>query len=55
MDNCANCEHAIFDETWGEYKCEVFERRVYILLDSSECPEYKKGQPKVSKAEEESC
>lgn len=26
MNNCRNCEHAIFDEEWGEFKCEVHKR-----------------------------
>ena len=45
MDNCENCttcEHSVFDEQWGEYKCKFFEHRMYILLDSSECPNYTK-------------
>lgn len=21
MNTCKNCEHAIFDQLWGEYKC----------------------------------
>jgi len=55
MDNCVDCEHSVFDPVWGEYKCKKFERRIYILLNSSECPEYKKGsEKKLSKNEEES-
>ena len=23
---CSVCEHAIFDDTWGEYKCKRFQR-----------------------------
>lgn len=48
-ENCTTCEHSVFDEQWGEYKCKFFEHRIYILLDSSECPEYAKkkgGNPK---------
>ena len=53
MENCANCEHSVFDKLWGEYKCKVFEHRIYILLDSSECPEYKKGPEKTFVEDEE--
>lgn len=48
MGNCANCKHAVFDEQWGEYKCKVFERRIYILLGSSECPKYEKKKEEKS-------
>lgn len=48
MGNCTNCEHAVFDHVWGEYKCKKFEHRIYILLDSSECPEYAKKKEKES-------
>lgn len=47
--NCANCEHAVFDKVWGEYKCKEFKRRIYILLGSSECPKYTKKKGDNSK------
>ena len=47
--NCATCEHSVFDELWGEYKCKDRETRIYILLDSSECPKYTKKKEKESK------
>lgn len=50
MANCANCKHSVFDETWGEYKCKVFERRIYILLDSSECKKYEAKKEKKNNA-----
>lgn len=46
MENCIDCKHSVFDPTWGEYKCKRFERRIYIFLSSSECPEYMKGSEK---------
>lgn len=46
MENCKNCEHAVFDDVWGEYKCKATNHRIYILLDSSECPSYKKKKEK---------
>jgi hypothetical protein len=46
MENCKNCEHSVFDEQWGEYKCKVRETRIYILLNSSECTEYGKKKEK---------
>lgn len=42
MENCKNCKHSTFDEQWGEYKCSVLQRRVYILLSSDECNFYEK-------------
>lgn len=47
MENCKNCEHSVFDPLWGEYKCKARETRIYILLDSSECSDYKKGPEKT--------
>lgn len=49
MDNCKNCKHSRFDEQWGEYKCDVRKNRIYILLDSSECPNYKKKKSEKEK------
>lgn len=46
MSNCKNCINSIFDERMGEYKCKVLQRRIYILLDSSECPSYHKDPDK---------
>lgn len=48
MENCKNCKHSTFDEQWGEYKCSVLQRRVYILLSSDECNFYEK-RPKEKK------
>lgn len=42
MENCKTCEHAVFDEKYGEYKCKKRLTRIYILLNSEECKEYKK-------------
>lgn len=43
-ENCTTCEHSVFDEVLGEYKCKHRETRVYVILDSSECPSYKKKE-----------
>ena len=45
-ENCKTCKHSVFDEKYGEYKCKKLERRIYILLDSSECRFYKKRYEK---------
>lgn len=29
MINCAECSHHIFCESFGEYKCEIKQQRVY--------------------------
>lgn len=53
MQNCKICEYAIFDELWGEYKCEVRQCVTYnadyerMLVD--DCKDYKNGVPKKSK------
>lgn len=52
MDNCTTCEHSVFDEKWGEYKCKKYSHRVHILLDADECPGYKRDPEKVLKHKE---
>lgn len=52
IQNCTTCENAIFDELWGEYKCKVRQTTIPILLDSTECSDYKKGTPEMSKEKE---
>lgn len=27
---CKNCEYAIFCETFGEYKCKLYKKRIYF-------------------------
>ena len=49
MENCKTCEHAVFDELWGEYKCKKRETRIYILLDSKECKDYAKKKENKEK------
>lgn len=53
MENCKTCKHSVFDEIYGEYKCKKRERRIYILLDSSECSFYEKGPKKKEKPKKE--
>lgn len=48
MENCKDCAHAIFDETWGEYKCRERECKVPVLLNSYECKFFKKKEEKES-------
>lgn len=50
MANCVNCEHAIFDEVWGEYKCRIKEHVVYNY-EHVGCDSYKKGTPTPAKHE----
>ena len=52
MDNCTTCEYSVFDKECGEYKCEKYSRTVHILLDSDECPVYKRDPEKISKRKE---
>ena len=45
---CTQCENAIYDSIWGEYKCSVYKRSV-VLSEIANCEEYKKGTPRESK------
>lgn len=46
---CSSCAHAIFDETWGEWKCKVSETRIYDTSKASFCKDYieKKKEKKI--------
>ena len=50
MDKCSECVHAIFDPLWGEYKCEILKTVAPGPSGVIGCKDYKKGQPKVTKA-----
>lgn len=39
--SCANCEHAKFDELWGEYKCVLHGHRCNLIELYTGCPEWK--------------
>ena len=51
MNSCDTCKNAIFDPILGEYKCKVRKRYVDIWIDASECTDYAKGKPAMSKVE----
>lgn len=40
MENCKTCKHGVFDEKWGEYKCEI--RQIYMYITHRECADYEK-------------
>lgn len=48
MANCTTCGRAIFDEIFGEYKCEVWKHIIYDPEIKEGCPHYKEGKPKTS-------
>ena len=39
---CSDCEHTIFDQVWGEYKCKKFKHRIYDIEKVEECEGYEK-------------
>ena len=39
---CPTCEHSVFDETYGEYKCKKRCIRIYDISKYLECEHYKK-------------
>lgn len=53
MENCTTCKNAVFDALWGEYRCMKRQTGIYILLDSTECADYAKGEFKESMANAE--
>lgn len=40
MSKCPKCEHSIFCETWGEYKCFVKGRRIYDFEKIEDCADF---------------
>lgn len=46
MQDCTECTHAIFDEVWGEYKCDVHKRYVKDFDKNTKCVHYEKGSKK---------
>ena len=40
--NCKTCEHARFDEIWGEYKCVKMEKTITSVKDRNNCVFYEK-------------
>ena len=41
MGNCKTCKFSVFDEQQGMYWCGHYDHTIYILLEASECPNYK--------------
>ena len=52
MQLCKTCTKAIFDPTWGEYKCSVQKKKV-TLDGYGRCKHYAKGQVQETKKERE--
>lgn len=53
MSRYESCGNALFNETWGEYKCKL--RGAVVNKDSKDCrrcKEYKKGKPQVAKGKD---
>lgn len=50
--SCMNCEHSIFCESWGEYKCLVKSRRIYEPENEAIfCDDYKRERRRVGESE----
>lgn len=43
MDNCMSCAHSVFNEIWGEYRCEVKQITIYNP-NEVKCSDHKKRQ-----------
>lgn len=53
MKCCKECEHSVYDEKWGEYKCELVQHRVYEPDRYVACRNYrKKKTEKLCKTDE---
>ena len=43
---CRHCEHGVFDEVFGEYKCKAREITMYDAYYRTECELYKPKKDK---------
>lgn len=43
-DLCSTCANSIRCDTWAEWKCRKFERRIYDYYTMTNCEFYKKRQ-----------
>ena len=54
MLKCATCEHSVFNELWGEWKCK--ERKIWINEERSNlvtlCLDYKLDPKKAAEVNE---
>lgn len=41
--NCKNCKHCLFDPLWGEYKCEIRQIILYVLMHADDCDDFSKS------------
>lgn len=46
MRICKTCEHCIFDEQWGEYKCKKHQHRIYNPMQIGACKGYSQKKKK---------
>lgn len=55
MKDCKNCEWAIFDPVWGEYKCEQHQKYIHHTEIAEDCALYEdKLKPEDIKISKES-
>lgn len=43
MKHCKDCEHSIFDEQWGQYKCKLKKHVLYNEELTANCEFYQKN------------
>lgn len=53
MPTCKDCEHSIFCDSWGEWKCTKYSIKVYSVLTS--CPGFEKRTTKMKPCHCEAC
>lgn len=39
-NKCQDCKHAKLDETWGDYKCTLHQRRISKPNDYTDCEDF---------------
>ena len=49
MAHCKYCEHSIFNEQWGEWKCKKFELTVYNPEKRASRCKHMKEKPEQTK------
>lgn len=54
MNNCKNCDHAIYDPYWGDYKCDISKHTHIIPSTKNDCENWaeRKGELRITAQKE---
>lgn len=44
MDTCKNCVYRVFDDRWGEYRCEIYDHAVKDVYKYIDCESHERKE-----------